>query len=94
MKEVPARQVGPWEEFRYHTELVPGFGAPPNLPPPIFLVKTHRDTESKLMEKRLRGQERLVKPRSNERSERGPLGSAPDCSRLYAGNCRRFIKTD
>lgn len=49
---------------------------------------------AKLMEKRLQGQERLIEPRSNERSRRGPLGSAPDCSHLYAGNCKGFIKTD
>lgn len=48
----------------------------------------------KLMEKRLRRQERLVKPRSNERSNRGAFGSAPDCSCLYVGNCKTFIKTD
>lgn len=31
IKEVPSRQVWPWEELRYPTELAPGFGATLNL---------------------------------------------------------------
>lgn len=47
-----------------------------------------------LMEKRLGRQGRFMKPRSNKRSKRGPLGKAPDCSHLYVGNCKLFIKVD
>lgn len=98
LKDTPVRQSGAWKESGYCTELVWGH----RVPPAKEENKERTDTSGqnslghgvKVMERRLRGQERLVKPRSKERSNRRPLGSAPDCSRLYIGNCKMVIKTD